>query len=52
MGSYCLNEGYGTRVIPNGTVSSAHFVKVQNSQVSYVQVTGTGDVGGKLSRLD
>ena len=45
--SYCLNEGYGTRVIPDGTITGAHFVKVQNSEVSYVQVTGIGDVGGK-----
>ena len=42
--SYCLNSGYGTRTMPEGTVTGAHFVKVVNDQVSYVQVTGSGDV--------
>lgn len=41
--AYCLNNGYGTRVFPQGTITSAHFVKVQSDKVSYVQVTGNGD---------
>lgn len=45
--SYCLKEGYGTRLIPEGTIRGAHFVKVVNDKVSYVQVTGQGDVSGK-----
>jgi hypothetical protein len=42
--SYCLQDGYGTRLIPEGTITGAHFVKVVNDKVSYVQVTGQGDV--------
>ena len=42
--SYCLKDGYGTRLIPEGTIRGAHFVKVVNDKVSYVQVTGQGDV--------
>ncbi|ORX34305.1 hypothetical protein BD324DRAFT_683723 [Kockovaella imperatae] len=42
--SYCLKDGYGTRLIPDGTISSAHFVKVVSENVSYVQVSGTGDM--------
>lgn len=42
--SYCLKNGYGTRVIPPGAITGAHFVKVQSAKVSYVQVTGVGDV--------
>ncbi|EIW73383.1 hypothetical protein TREMEDRAFT_37309 [Tremella mesenterica DSM 1558] len=42
--SYCLKDGYGTRIIPSGTLTGAHFVKVVNDQVSYVQVTGQGDM--------
>ncbi|WVQ76916.1 hypothetical protein IAR50_006595 [Cryptococcus sp. DSM 104548] len=42
--SYCLKSGYGTRLIPEGTLSGAHFVKVQSDKVSYVQVTGKGDL--------
>jgi len=37
--SYCTKAGRGTRVIPEGTILGAHFVKTK----SYVQVTGTGD---------
>lgn len=43
---YCLKEGYGTRLIPSGTINGAHFVKVVSDKVSYVQVTGSGDVSG------
>ncbi|KAH9993495.1 hypothetical protein BJV74DRAFT_770865 [Russula compacta] len=32
--------GYGTRVIPDGTITGAHFVKTPD----YVQVTGVGDL--------
>ncbi|KAK8844561.1 hypothetical protein IAR55_006408 [Kwoniella newhampshirensis] len=42
--SYCLKDGYGTRLIPSGTLSGAHFVKVVSDKVSYVQVTGNGDL--------
>ncbi|WVQ94305.1 hypothetical protein IAU59_001384 [Kwoniella sp. CBS 9459] len=42
--SYCLKDGYGTRLIPQGTINGAHFVKVQSDKVSYVQVTGNGDL--------
>ncbi|ODN75565.1 hypothetical protein L202_06693 [Cryptococcus amylolentus CBS 6039] len=42
--SYCLKSGYGTRLIPEGTLTGAHFVKVQSDKVSYVQVTGKGDL--------
>ena len=41
---YCLKDGYGTRLIPQGTITAAHFVKVKSDKVSYVQVTGSGDV--------
>ncbi|KAG9034611.1 hypothetical protein FRB95_012931 [Tulasnella sp. JGI-2019a] len=37
--AYCLNEGYGTRVFPPGTILGAHFVHTPD----YVQVTGNGD---------
>ncbi|KIR59202.1 hypothetical protein I314_04715 [Cryptococcus bacillisporus CA1873] len=42
--SYCLKDGYGTRLIPAGTITGAHFVKVQSDKVSYIQVTGVGDL--------
>lgn len=38
--SYCLKPGYGTRVIPDGTITGAHFVKTPD----YVQITGVGDL--------
>ncbi|KAG8988117.1 hypothetical protein FRB94_001843 [Tulasnella sp. JGI-2019a] len=37
--AYCLNEGYGTRVMPEGTITGAHFVQTPD----YVQITGWGD---------
>ncbi|KAI3613984.1 macrophage activating glycoprotein [Moniliophthora roreri] len=37
--SWCLKDGYGTRLIPDGTIKGAHFVKTPD----YVQVTGIGD---------
>ncbi|EPQ31712.1 uncharacterized protein PFL1_01045 [Pseudozyma flocculosa PF-1] len=37
--SYCMKSGYGTRLIPDGTIKGAHFLKTP----SFVQVTGTGD---------
>ncbi|WFD34395.1 hypothetical protein MCUN1_001234 [Malassezia cuniculi] len=39
MVSYCLRSGYGTRLIPDGTIKSAYFLKTD----SFVQVTGRGD---------
>ncbi|KAJ3486212.1 hypothetical protein NLI96_g4398 [Meripilus lineatus] len=38
--SWCLKSGYGTRLIPDGTILGAHFVQTPD----YVQVTGTGDL--------
>ena len=35
-----LQEGYGTRLIPNGAIKGAHFVKTPN----FVQITGVGDL--------
>ncbi|CAO1637360.1 unnamed protein product [Jaminaea pallidilutea] len=37
--SYCLRSGYGTRLIPNGAIKQAHFVKTPD----FLQVTGSGD---------
>ncbi|WFC97848.1 hypothetical protein MYAM1_000568 [Malassezia yamatoensis] len=39
MVSYCVKSGYGTRLIPDGTLKSAYFIKTN----SFVQVTGQGD---------
>lgn len=38
--SWCLKSGYGTRLIPNGAIKGAHFLKTP----SFVQVTGVGDL--------
>jgi hypothetical protein len=42
-------SGYGTRAIPNGTVTGLHFVQTPD----YVQITGTGLPlpGGVVSNL-
>ncbi|KAG8934705.1 hypothetical protein FRC02_009407 [Tulasnella sp. 418] len=37
--SYCMRSGYGTRLIPDGTIKGAHFLQTPD----YVQVTGVGD---------
>ncbi|KAF8324854.1 uncharacterized protein EI90DRAFT_3239563 [Cantharellus anzutake] len=37
--SWCTKDGYGTRLIPPGTLYSVHFVQTPD----YVQVTGVGD---------
>ncbi|CAE6468958.1 unnamed protein product [Rhizoctonia solani] len=37
--SWCVKPGYGTRLIPDGTIKGAHFVQTPD----YVQVTGWGD---------
>jgi len=52
--AYCMKSGYGTRLIPSGTITGAHFLKTD----SYVQITGVGhlkniniqvgDEGGEL----
>ncbi|KAF9813269.1 hypothetical protein IEO21_05704 [Rhodonia placenta] len=42
--SWCLKDGYGTRIIPDGSISGAHFVQTPD----YVQITGVGD----LTRLN
>lgn len=39
MVAFCTKSGYGTRLIPDGTLKSAYFVKTD----SFVQVTGYGD---------
>lgn len=39
MVAWCVNDGYGTRLIPDGTIKGAHFVQTPD----YVQVTGWGD---------
>lgn len=38
--SWCLKSGYGTRVIPEGTITGAHFVLTPD----FVQITGSGDL--------
>lgn len=38
--SWCIKPGYGTRLIPDGTITGAHFVQTPD----YVQVTGFGDL--------
>ncbi len=38
--SWCLQPGHGTRLIPDGAISGAHFVQTPD----YVQVTGVGDL--------
>lgn len=37
--SYCTKSGYGTRLIPDGSLKGAHFIKTND----FVQVTGYGD---------
>ncbi|CAL1698993.1 unnamed protein product [Somion occarium] len=37
--AWCIKDGYGTRLIPDGTIQGAHFVQTPD----YVQVTGVGD---------
>ncbi|KAK0555773.1 hypothetical protein OC846_000383 [Tilletia horrida] len=39
MVAYCTKEGYGTRLIPDGTIKRAHFVRAP----SFFQLTGYGD---------
>ncbi|KIK64353.1 hypothetical protein GYMLUDRAFT_161416 [Collybiopsis luxurians FD-317 M1] len=38
--SWCLKSGYGTRLIPDGAITGAHFVITPD----FVQVTGVGDL--------
>jgi len=38
--AWCTQGNHGTRLIPDGAITGAHFVKTP----SYVQVTGTGDL--------
>ena len=38
--SWCIKPGYGTRLIPAGAISGAHFVQTPD----FVQVTGVGDL--------
>ena len=37
--AYCTTDRHGTRLIPDGTITGAHFVQTRD----YVQVTGQGD---------
>ncbi|KAG7095419.1 hypothetical protein E1B28_006168 [Marasmius oreades] len=38
--AWCMKNGYGTRLIPDGTIKGAHFVKTPD----FVQITGVGDL--------
>ncbi|KAK0472709.1 hypothetical protein IW261DRAFT_1506466 [Armillaria novae-zelandiae] len=38
--AWCIKDGHGTRMIPEGTITGAHFVKTPD----FVQVTGVGDL--------
>ena len=38
--AWCIKPGYGTRLIPDGTIQGAHFVMTPD----YVQVTGVGNL--------
>ncbi|KAF8328096.1 uncharacterized protein EI90DRAFT_3155849 [Cantharellus anzutake] len=38
--AWCLRSGYGTRLIPPGAITGAHFIQTPN----YLQVTGIGDL--------
>jgi len=38
--AWCMKSGYGTRLIPDGTMQGAHFVQTPD----YVQITGIGDL--------
>ena len=38
--SWCIKPGYGTRLIPDGAITGAHFVMTPD----YVQVTGVGNL--------
>ena len=38
--AWCIKPGYGTRLIPDGAITGAHFVQTPD----YVQVTGVGDL--------
>jgi len=38
--AWCTQANHGTRVIPNGAITGAHFVQTPN----YVQLTGIGDL--------
>ena len=42
--SWCLKDGYGTRLIPDGTITGAHFIQTPD----YIQIIGVGD----LTRLN
>lgn len=54
----CLASGHGTRIIPQGTIHSAHYLETPH----YTQITGTGsltslniqsgDAGGELGELE
>ncbi|KAF9513162.1 hypothetical protein BS47DRAFT_1393535 [Hydnum rufescens UP504] len=38
--AWCLRTGYGTRLMPPGSITGAHWIQTPN----YVQITGTGDL--------
>ncbi|EJT97838.1 hypothetical protein DACRYDRAFT_24793 [Dacryopinax primogenitus] len=38
--AWCMRSGYGTRLIPNGAITGAHFIQTPN----YVQILGSGDM--------
>ncbi|OBZ67652.1 hypothetical protein A0H81_12193 [Grifola frondosa] len=38
--SWCIKDGYGTRLIPNGTITGAYFIQTPD----FVQITGAGNL--------
>ncbi|KAJ3570563.1 hypothetical protein NP233_g4325 [Leucocoprinus birnbaumii] len=38
--SWCMKSGYGTRLIPDGAITGAHFIETPD----FVQITGVGDL--------
>ncbi|KAF8319828.1 uncharacterized protein EI90DRAFT_3081590 [Cantharellus anzutake] len=38
--AWCLRSGYGTRLLPSGAITGAHFIETPN----YIQISGTGDL--------
>ncbi|KAH9852365.1 hypothetical protein C2E23DRAFT_826975 [Lenzites betulinus] len=38
--AWCTKDGHGTRLIPDGSITGAHFVQTPD----YVQITGVGDL--------
>jgi len=43
--SWCMKDGYGTRLIPDGSIHGAHFVQTPD----FVQITGSFSSSGVSS---